>query len=81
MAKTPKSTKGQKIVIVETYPEDFADILMPGDLEVLKEKYGDKPCTYEVYYPWKDHRHVTWFVDEVYDKYSETHIIIRQKSE
>ena len=51
MGKTPKSTRGQKIVITETYPEDLSHVLMPGDLEVLKEKYGDKPCAYEISYP------------------------------
>jgi len=81
MGKTPKSTKGQEIIITETYPEDLSHILMPCDLEVLKEKYGDKPCTYEVKYPWKENRHITWFVDDIYERYSESHIIIRQKSE
>lgn len=79
MAKTPKSTQGQKIIIVEIYPEDIAESLLPGDLELFKEKYGDEPCTYEVYYPWKKHRHVTWFVDDIYEKYAKTHRIVRQK--
>jgi hypothetical protein len=79
MPKTPKSTKGQEIIIVETYPEDLADTLMPGDVEILKEKYGDAPCSYEVHYPWKTHRHVTWFIDEVYEKYGDTHRIVRKK--
>ena len=81
MAKKRKNTQNKPIVIVEIYPEDMSDILLPGDYEVLKERYGDKPCTYEVYYPWKDHPHHTWFVDDVYEKYAETYTIVRQKSE
>jgi hypothetical protein len=79
MAKTAKSTHGQEIIIVETYPEDIANTLMPGDFELLKEKYGDKPCVYEIYYPWKTHRHLTWFIDDIYEKYAKTHRIVRQK--
>jgi len=79
MPKTPKSTQGQKITIIEIYPEDIADSLMPGDLETLKNKYGDKPCSYEVHYPWKKNSHHTWFVDDVYEKYGETHQIVQQK--
>lgn len=79
MPKTPKSTKGESIVIVEIYPEDISDSLLPGDLETLKHKYGDRPCSYEVHYPWKKHPHLTWFVDEVYEKYGDTHNIVRQK--
>ena len=81
MAKKRKNTQNKPIVIVEIYPEDMSDILLPGDYEVLKERYGDKPCTYEVYYPWKDHPHHTGFVDDVYEKYAETYTIVRQKSE
>ena len=79
MGKTVKSTKGQEILIIETYPEDLADTLMPGDVEILKEKYGDKPCSYEVRYPWKKNAHFTWFVDDVYEKYEKTHRIVRRK--
>jgi len=79
VAKTPKSTEGQEIIIIATYPEDLAAVLLPGDLELYKEKYGDKPCGYEVYYPWKKHRHVTWFIEEVYEKYAETHRIVLKK--
>tara|TARA_B100000131_G_scaffold310350_1_gene341921 strand:+ start:308 stop:571 length:264 start_codon:yes stop_codon:yes gene_type:complete len=80
MPKTPKSTKGQKIIVVEVYPEDLAGTLMPGDIEVLKEKYGDQPCSYEVHYPWKKNVHHTWFIEEVYEKYDKTHMIERQRS-
>jgi hypothetical protein len=79
MAKTAKSTRGQTISILEIYPEDIAEALLPGDVELLKEKYGDGPCQYEVRFPWKDHMHYTWFVDDVYEKYSKTHKIIRRK--
>ncbi len=79
MPKTPKNTEGQEIVIVETYPEDLAATLLPGDLELLKEKYGDKPCTYEIFYPWKKHSHITWYIDEVYEKYADTHHIVHKK--
>lgn len=79
MGKTAKSTEGQEIIIIETYPEDIAETLMPGDLELLKKKYGDKPCTYEVYYPWKKHRHLTWYIDDVYEKYADTHPIVHKK--
>ena len=65
MSKTPKSTKGESIIIVEIYPEDISSTLLAGDLKVLKDKYGDKPCLYEVRYPWKENHHVTWFVEDV----------------
>jgi len=81
VAKNRKNTRNKPIIIVEIYPEDMSDILLPGDYEILKERYGDKPCTYEVHYPWKDHPHHTWFVDDVYKKYAKTHTIVRQKSE
>ena len=81
MPKNPKNTQDKPIVIVEIYPEDMADCLMPGDHEVLKAKYGDKPCMYEVRYPWKKYAHHTWFIDDVYERYAETHTILRQKSE
>ena len=80
MAKTPKSTRGQKIIVVEVYPEDLAGTLMPGDVDLLKEKYGDRPCSYEVYFPWKKHATHTWFVDEIYEKYAKTHAIETQRS-
>jgi len=81
MAKTPKSTQGQEITILEVYPEDIAAVLMPGDLELLKEKYGDRPCSYEVCYPWKKHAiHHTWFVDDIYKKFGKTHKIVQQKT-
>ena len=57
MGKTAKSTRGQEIIIVEVYPDDLSGTLMPGDIEVLKERYGDKPCSYEVQYPWKKNKH------------------------
>ncbi len=79
MPKTPSSTHGKEIVIVEIYPEDVADSLLPGDLEVLKSKYGDRPCSYEVHYPWKENPHHTWFVDDVYERYAETHRIVQRK--
>tara|TARA_Y100001937_G_scaffold128213_1_gene203056 strand:- start:7441 stop:7686 length:246 start_codon:yes stop_codon:yes gene_type:complete len=79
MGKTAKSTRGQEIIIVEVYPDDLSGTLMPGDIEVLKERYGDKPCSYEVQYPWKKNKHFTWFIEEVYEKYADTHKIIRQR--
>ena len=79
MPKTSKNTKGESIVIVEIYPEDISDSLLPGDLETLKDKYGDRPCSYEVHYPWKKNPHFTWFVEDVYAKYAKTHRIVRQK--
>jgi len=79
VGKTAKNTRGQKIVIVEVYPEDLADTLMPGDIETLKDKYGDKPCSYEVYYPWKSNAHFTWFIEEIYEKYADTHNIVQGK--
>lgn len=79
MGKTAKSTRGQEIVIVEVYPEDLMDTLMPGDIKVLKERYGDGPCSYEVHYPWKTNVLFTWFVDDVYEKYADTHKIVRRK--
>ncbi len=79
MPKTPKSTIGQTITILEIYPEDIANTLLPGDIDLLKEKYGDAPCQYEVRYPWKDQMHYTWFVDDVYEKYSKTHKIDQRK--
>lgn len=79
MARTPKSTHGQEIIITEIYPEDVASSLLPGDLKTLKDKYGDKPCSYEVQYPWKDILHHTWFVDDVYEKYEKTHHIVQRK--
>ena len=81
MGKSPKNTRGQKIVIVEVYPDDLAGTLMPGDLELLKDRYGNEPCSYEIHYPWKNNAHFAWYVDEVYEKYGDSHIIIRQKSE
>tara|TARA_B100001250_G_scaffold381027_1_gene372974 strand:+ start:519 stop:764 length:246 start_codon:yes stop_codon:yes gene_type:complete len=81
MGKTPKNTQNKPIIIVEIYPEDVADSLMPGDIETLRERYGDKPCSYEVRYPWKKHVHHTWFVEDVYEKYGKTHTILVQKSE
>ena len=79
MGKTPSSTHGEEIVIVEIYPEDIADSLLPGDLETLKSKYGDRPCSYEVHYPWKKNPHHTWFVENVYKKYAKTHRIVQRK--
>lgn len=79
MPKTPKSTAGQRIVILELYPEDISDTLLPGDLKLLKEKYGDKPCFFEVHFPWKEVVHHTWFVDDVYEKYDNTHEIVRKR--
>jgi hypothetical protein len=79
VAKTAKSTRGQTISILEIYLEDIADTLLPGDFELLKEKYGEDPCQYEVRYPWKDPVHYTWFVEDVYEKYSKTHKIVRRK--
>ena len=81
MGKSPNNTRGQKIVIVEVYPDDLAGTLMPGDLELLKDRYGNEPCSYEIHYPWKNNAHFAWYVDEVYEKYGDSHIIIRQKSE
>ena len=81
MGKSPKNTRGQKIVIVEVYPDDLAGTLMPGDLELLKDRYGNEPCSYEIHYPWKNNAHFAWYIDEVYEKYGDSHIIIRQKSE
>ena len=81
MGKSPKNTRVQKIVIVEVYPDDLAGTLMPGDLELLKDRYGNEPCSYEIHYPWKNNAHFAWYVDEVYEKYGDSHIIIRQKSE
>ena len=81
MGKSPKNTRGQKIVIVEVYPDDLAGTLMPGDLELLKDRHGNEPCSYEIHYPWKNNAHFAWYIDEVYEKYGDSHIIIRQKSE
>ena len=80
MGNTPKNTSGKTILIKEIYPEDI-DCLLPGDCETLKAKYGEEPCLYEVRFPWKDNTHHTWFIDDIYERYGETHVIVRQKSE
>jgi|TARA_R110001583_G_scaffold16196_29_gene65886 hypothetical protein len=81
VGKTSKNTLGKTIFIKEIYPENIKDVLLEGDCETLKRKYGDKPCMYEVSFPWKDNIHHMWFIDEIYERYGETHVIVRQKSE
>ena len=81
MGKTSKNTLGKTILIKEIYPESLRHVLGEADYHTLKKKYGEEPCMYEVRFPWKDNMHHTWFIDDIYERYGETHVIVRQKSE